>query len=245
VCTVTLVPTRDGCRLVCNRDELRSRPAAMPPRLIRVDGLDAMLPVDPVSGGTWIAANAAGLAIALLNVTSRAADATAQPGTKRRSRGEIIPRLIGLPDVRAVARAAARIDCRPYGPFRLLAADRHEACDLIREGRSLEARFVDDAGPLMRTSSSLGDALVQAPRQAAFARRLATSGGLVVAQDLFHAEYWPDRPHLSVLMRRRDARTVSRTTVELSGARVTLKYVAQGEAGAKDAHEFDNRVARS
>jgi hypothetical protein len=43
-------------------------------------------------------------------------------------------------------------------------------------------------------------------------------------QDRFHRHAWPDRPHLSVCMRRRAARTVSHTLVEVGRTRARLIY---------------------
>ena len=57
-----------GIRLACNRDELRTRPAALPPIIRTFGNRKAIMPVDPISNGTWIAVNDAGIAATLLNV---------------------------------------------------------------------------------------------------------------------------------------------------------------------------------
>jgi hypothetical protein len=62
VCTLTIVPLGGGrTRLAFNRDEQRTRPAALPPQTRRYGGRTAVLPVDPVSDGTWIALSDVGL----------------------------------------------------------------------------------------------------------------------------------------------------------------------------------------
>jgi len=68
VCTVTIVPQPDGFRLACNRDESRRRSPALPPVERRYADRRALLPIDPISDGTWIAVNDAGLVLTLLNV---------------------------------------------------------------------------------------------------------------------------------------------------------------------------------
>src|SRR5262249_13957501 len=72
MCTVSIValnePGNRRLRLACNRDELRSRPAALPPLVRNCDERQAIMPIDPVSDGTWIAVNDAGIAATLLNV---------------------------------------------------------------------------------------------------------------------------------------------------------------------------------
>jgi hypothetical protein len=69
---------------------------------------------------------------------------------------------------------------------------------------------------LMRTSSSLGDGLVEPPRRKLFNQMMRTSAAeRLRAQDRFHAHTWPRRPELGVLMSRPDARTVSRTVCDI------------------------------
>src|SRR5262249_44773985 len=73
MCTLTVLPLEgDRTRLAFNRDELRTRPEALPPQWTHHGSRSAVHPIDPVSNGTWIAANDAGLALALLNVTTSA-----------------------------------------------------------------------------------------------------------------------------------------------------------------------------
>src|SRR5688572_26484109 len=93
MCTVSVIalPGVDGgFRLACNRDELLTRPAALPPEVRMFRERRGAMPIDPTSGGTWIAVNDAGLAVALLNVNRRGP----QKFSDRTSRGRIIPSLL-------------------------------------------------------------------------------------------------------------------------------------------------------
>src|SRR5205085_949351 len=93
MCTLTVVPLPDGTvRLAFNRDERRTRPAGLPPVRRLFGPRQAVLPTDPASGGTWLAVNDAGLALAILNATPERPPATAGGN---RSRGAIIPALLG------------------------------------------------------------------------------------------------------------------------------------------------------
>jgi hypothetical protein len=90
VCTLTVIPQTSGSvRIAFNRDESRTRPAGLPPSLQRIGSRAAVMPTDPLSGGTWLAVNDAGLALAVLNVnpTDRARNAP----KPLRSRGAVIP----------------------------------------------------------------------------------------------------------------------------------------------------------
>ncbi len=104
MCTVTVIQRPGLLRLVSNRDERRTRPTALPPSLTHVGGLRVIAPTDPASQGTWIACSELGLALALLNVNPADADARVPP----RSRGTIIPALIGSRSLDEVAERARR-----------------------------------------------------------------------------------------------------------------------------------------
>jgi hypothetical protein len=125
MCTVSVLQLPGNViRVACNRDEQVTRAAALPPVVRRIGGVRAMMPVDPVSGGTWVGADEAGVVMALLNYNPRGAIAAAAAA---RSRGVIIPSLLGLGGAREVAGAAAALRPGLFGAFRLVVVDR-EAC---------------------------------------------------------------------------------------------------------------------
>ena len=212
MCTVSVIPLPGGgCRLVSSRDEERSRAHALPPRR-PAQHPAAVWPVDPVGGGTWIAAADYGLALTLLN--GNPTPPFDRSGLELTSRGVLIPELI---DRRSAAEAVAALgdrDLSPFAPFRLVAVDASGAVIDARWDRRELLATVHDRQLACFASSGLGDRLV--------ACRVPLFDELVVphptpaAQDLFHAHRWPDRPELSVLMSRPAARTVSVTAVELT-----------------------------
>lgn len=223
MCTVSTIRSSSLLRLVVNRDELRTRAIARPPARVELNGIPVLMPIDPDSGGSWVACNAAGLALALLNVN--ASGLLTIPG--RRSRGEIVPRLAACTTIEEAIAQAAALDAGAFAPFRLVGA----------QGAQL-FEFAPPAAPVRRstrmaqmfTSSGLGDDLVEAPRRELFERIVQDGHGDPRArQDLFHSHQWPDRPHTSVLMSRADAHTVSRTVMEIGRRTVMMSY-----AGAPD-----------
>ncbi|MFN0137616.1 MAG: NRDE family protein, partial [Phycisphaerae bacterium] len=149
MCTVTVVPiaARPGgshdtnsrvVRIACNRDELRTRPIALPPRMQSFGARRAILPIDPASGGTWIALSDVGVLLTVLNVNVNNGvrrDAI-RPG-ELRSRGTIIPELLALDSLEAIAAAAARLSPSRYPPFRLLIINQTRVGDLYSDGREL------------------------------------------------------------------------------------------------------------
>jgi uncharacterized protein with NRDE domain len=238
VCTVSALPEAllarrppqpDPCvlRVVANRDELDTREAAHPPVVWTSGTRRVVMPVDPESGGTWIAVNDAGVVFAVLNASAdgRTRNMSAPP----RSRGTIIPALADSDSAEAAFRRTLILPVTDLRPFRLLLIDRHEFIECRpREGR-LSHRRTPLLRAMMRTSSGLGDSLVQRPRRALFRAFFnGQADAAAAAQDAFHAHQWPGREAISVNMRRVGARTVSRATVEVWGHEIRLAYQATG-----------------
>jgi hypothetical protein len=180
--------------------------------------------VDPLGGGTWIGVNDAGLAVALLNRS-----AGEPPRTFPRSRGVLVPLLLDTSSIEAMLDVLLRTDVSVCRPFRLVVVHgRRLATVTAGGGRPFETRSLPATAPALFTSSSLGDALVDGPRLALFGRMVvdAPTSEWARRQSEFHRHRWPARPHVSVMMARDDAATVSRTTIEVTPGRRRLVYRA-------------------
>lgn len=225
MCTMTVVPLPDGrLRVGFSRDELRTRPAALPPRKWRVGARTALLPVDPPSGGTWLAVTDAGLVLALLNVTP---ERPAPRPAAARSRGEVIPALLGCDSPAAAVGAVERvIEYREFAPFRLVLVGSGVAADVRWDGsQAMVVNRLVGGMPLLFASSGLGDRAADAARRGPFEEAFAgPPAGWAAAQDRFHGEPLPGREHLGVNMTRADARTVSYSVVEVDDGGASLTY---------------------
>jgi hypothetical protein len=238
---------RPFLRLVFSRDELRSRRPAHPPEERVVEGRRILMPIDGDAGGTWIAVNDAGLVFGLLNLTATAprratcgaSSRDVDTSTPECTRGAIIPLLAGCPRLADVVRClggdrgdgGSSRTGRPafldrYRPFRVVAASRDAMVEAVWDRNSLRVRQQPLEGPRLRTSSSLGDALVTRPRAALFRQWFRSRPVDPRVQDAFHRHQWPGRTRVSVLMAREDACTASVTTIELHAERATMEYVA-------------------
>lgn len=224
MCTVTVVPSPDGSalRVLMNRDERRLRPVAHPPTLHQTDSGRAVWSMDPVSGGTWMAATDKGLTLAVVNIDGQ----RRSPGLL--SRGAIIPLFAGARALDDVLDEWARLDASSFAPFRLLAIARDAMVVCTARQRTPEVAPV--TGPRVFASSSLGDAQVEPLRGELLTRMLRMEADHWSAQTRFHRHAWPDRRHLSVMMTRVDACTVSQTEVIVTAHSVSLAYrpVADG-----------------
>lgn len=244
MCTLSIIAVegsgrgRRGLRVVVNRDEHRERSNAYPPRWHDLPdgggvGRRAIWPVDAHAGGTWIAAADHGLVLAVLNHYPRPpVDVVELTGL--RSRGFLIPDLISEPTAEAVAARVQDNELSSYAPFRMIAAQaardgRIRAAELRWDRTTLTVSW--HAGDAMCfASSGLGDHRA-APRLPLFAEMVAEPGATPDRQDEFHRHTWPDRPEVSVMMSRTEARTVSVTRLEVMPAgsatdrfRVSMAY---------------------
>lgn len=236
MCTLTIIAERNGggrvagARAVFNRDEQRARGRGLPPREVMLGRVRAVMPTDPKSGGSWIGINDRGLAACVLNGNPDVGGAHAERWAGRASRGVIVPRLLECATMEQALELAGEIEAREFPAFCAVCFDTERVCAIVSDGQELR---VDEPSVLtrayMRTSSGLGDALVEGPRRAIFEDLLGGDGADRDRQDRLHAHQWRGREHLSVLMSREDARTVSRTIVELTESRATMRYEALGD----------------
>ncbi len=219
MCTVTIIKMQgDGLRIVESRDESPLRAPAIPPELRVIDGVRVLLPLDAKAGGTWIAANDRGVVMTLLNFNQRPANETL-PG--RTSRGQVILGAASSDDIDGVMANTSGLDLGGMSPFRLVAAQGETILEGRWDGRDFEirqhtlTRGVDGApGTACFASSGLGDVLV-APRLELWKKWSIAREVTSALQDEYHRHQWPDRPEISVKMKRAEAETVSITTVEV------------------------------
>lgn len=179
----------------------------------------ALMPIDPQSGGTWIAVNDAGVVFVVLNSNS----GRARPAGDI-SRGTIIPAIVEAATVSDALVRAQTLQVQRYAPFRLLLFDRYQLVECWRLGDRIRHRRSFLGGAVMRTSSSLGDGVVSGPRRALFQRFFTDADDPCAAQDGFHQHRWIGREDISVNMLRPDACTVSHTVVEVGVDSISMSY---------------------
>lgn len=221
MCTVTIIRTSSGLRMACNRDEQRSRLAAMPPAVRRFGPVHAIMPIDRTSKGTWIAVNDAGIAACVLNVNN---GVERPPERTPLSRGSLIPAVMPCQTLGEAATRALAVDVNAYAPFHVLITNGTELVEVRFDGNALTQTVGKAlAEPLLFTSSGIGDGMVLGPRRNLFEKCLRHCD-LVQAQDAFHLHSWPEYPHLSVCMRRPDAMTVSHAIVHVGPSQIGMTY---------------------
>ena len=222
MCTLTFIPKPQGYLLGMSRDERLTREVALAPAAVNIATVHAVYPRES-SGGTWIGSNAAGVTFSLLNQ-----NAGPQSPVKERSRGEIIPALMGSSRFPEAMRRFQHLDLRGLLPFVLVGIFPAEQiisqCQwdgnelkLLRIGWDVRHWF----------SSGVSDEMARKVRGStcyeAWRRRDAGSAEWLRG---LHASHSPVRGSFSICVHRPDAATVSYTEVAFTGGDLTMRYHA-------------------
>ena len=223
MCTVTFWPGRGGYRLAMNRDEQRARPAGLPPARFTAGARRVLHPREP-GGGTWIAANDAGVGFALVNWYA----APARAPRPALSRGAVVLAVRGAVTPAETAARLAELDLGRVNPFRLVGVFADGA--VLREWRWDRGRLEEvphPAGSRQWISSGVDEPEAQRRRGAVFAERARVrgAGGRAWLRAL-HASHEPGRGPFSTCMHRADAVTVSCTEITVTPAAVRMAHAA-------------------
>jgi Transport and Golgi organisation 2 len=232
MCTLSFVPGEHGYLVAMNRDELRTRLPALLPRAFDLNGIEVIHPREP-AGGTWIACNAAGNLLALLNWHDVNAEV---PSPKPPTRGAVIPNLIAETDSMGVALRFKEIHLHGMLPFRLIGIFRPERS--VREWWWDGTRLTDVKFSWTRLhwfSSGLSDALAQVERRRTCEAAAQESDAWDEAWlAKVHRSHAPIPGPYSVCVHRADATTVSYTSVRCAGRCISMGYL-EGNPCRKDA----------
>ena len=139
------------------------------------------------------------------------------------SRGSIVPTLLACTSIAQALKAYDALEVTRYEPFRLVMVQRSIVA-VVPGDPALSAEVFPLVLPVMLTSSSLGDAVVEAPRRRLFERLVLAEDDWLRGQVRFHRHQWPRRPEISVHMAREDAATVSRTTIHVTSRAIDVAY---------------------
>ncbi|MEO8138672.1 MAG: NRDE family protein [Gemmatimonadota bacterium] len=215
MCTVSWLPDRLGYTLCFNRDERLTRAPALPPAVRDGGAVQYIAPLDGNFGGTWLASNAFGLSLGILN-RYRVPGYVAPPSP--RSRGLLPLQLIAHPTAAEAVAGLGTTDLGATQPFVLIAVEPGGPVRLAGwDGSTLEVTSHARAGLIM-TSSSVTEPEVAASRQALFGALHEIS---VQQLESLHRSHLPERGRCSVCMHREDAETQSFSEIRVTAHQVS------------------------
>lgn len=226
MCTVSWRIDADGYEVLFNRDELRTREVALPPRPQHTRSADAgrdvdfLAPIDPQGGGTWILVNSLGLTLCLTNGYRRPDD---EEKTDWRSRGLLVRDLAACSEEDEVAAGVAgQVERHAFRSFQLLAfrAGRSPHGWRWDGGRESTLGHFEPTPPL--SSSSFDPTGAETVRRQLFATLASqpTSAELLA----LHRAHDGGASALTPCMHRPEAHTVSLTRVVVDAATVSVAY---------------------
>lgn len=232
MCTVVWVPAEGGgYRLGHNRDESRGRGRAAAPTVRQAGGRSFLAPTDADAGGTWITVNDAGLTVCMLNAAHRAPE---RLPPEPESRGLLPLDLAGCATLTEIHDRIRTWDGRleRLRAFHLVAVARgRDGAESSAERHRWDGRqhVVDRlAPPGLFVSALLDQGGAERERGRSWRRFLDARHGTVDIDDLagWLANHEPERGMLSACVHRPDARTVSRTTVEVpASGPIVVRYL--------------------
>jgi hypothetical protein len=223
MCTISFVPNERGFYVAMNRDEKLTRSTALPPAIVDLAKRRAIFPREP-EGGTWIAANDAGVCLALINWHT----VDREPARSIVSRGQVVRALVAKSSAEEIETGLAALPLGRLRPFRLIAIIPSEKN--VTEWRWNRDRLSTRKRAWERHhwfSSGLDEpkAEVERGRVCDSAQRQRSVGNLSWLRRL-HRSHSPKRGPFSICMHRSDAATVSYTEVAVSERRATMRYKA-------------------
>ncbi|GAA3918814.1 NRDE family protein [Litoribacillus peritrichatus] len=225
MCTLSWLNNDDGYEIFFNRDEQRSRAKAIPPKLLNLQDVSVLMPVDPRGNGSWISVNEFGLSLCLLNFYQGH-----NPRQNLKSRGQLLKTLSHFEDTKSVVLHLTSMDLTCYAPFTLVAiTDKQEFS--VKNTAASHQTFQWDGQHLqlvnlkraMITSSSVMFDTV-APFRIDNFDALSSSAS---AEDhsRFHQGHTTKEGYKSVCMHREDAKTVSFSRIHVSDKEIKFSYL--------------------
>ncbi|MDA9557346.1 NRDE family protein [Vibrio sp.] len=226
MCSLTWMLTPQGYEIFFNRDEQRTREAALSPQSFKVHHTQVMMPIDPVGQGSWIATNEFGLSVCLLNLYQGDI-----PKGILISRGQLVRALSASRNVQQVFEALNQLSLNQYAPFTLVIFDseltRHKGHVFAMEwdGHYLNSRVLEE--PVFSSGVDFDNVMVY--REQSYLALIGRDQNVEPQREKhyqYHAHHHEDLAHLSPCMHRSDAKTVSFTHIEVKNKVPIMKYFA-------------------
>lgn len=222
MCTISWLVSKDGYKVFFNRDEQRTRAKALPPKIIQENGVNTIMPIDPVGQGTWCVVNEYGVTFALLNYYQGR-----WPKGYLRSRGQIVRQCASFKKVSEAKEYVKRLEHQKFPPFSLLC--------FCPKKLSTQISMLRWSGKTLEESEQLSPLISSAVNyDEVFASRLNIYNEFVgrktdherTADDhiALHSSHLPEKSSMSICMHRDEAQTVSFSQVDVTNTEVEFHY---------------------
>lgn len=218
MCTISWMFEPHGYHVFFNRDEQNTRTKAQPPSILELQGVRALMPVDPDGEGSWLSTNEHGVTLALLNFYQGRL-----PKGRLKSRGQLVKTLAGAGSRPKIQLELNAINLQKFAPFSLLV---FESCAgpqgvlLLRwTGKQLLSAY--QRSPLISSAKLYEDVLDA--RLATYRQAIGENANVEDFYQL-HRSHEPSASAKSVCMHRDDANTVSFSHVQVMERETCFHY---------------------
>lgn len=221
MCTLSIFRTKDGYNVFMNRDERLERTDETPPQMIDpASGIYG--PLDPPSGGTWIAHNQNGFWGCILNGYFEDPD---QPQAPKESRGKILLEILASKDP---IKMAKEMDAKRFPSFRLVVGSPLKHHLYVWNGKTYQEQDFhvnyDDQAYFL-TSSSWQQERVIDVRKELFEDWIKDQSYQALEVPSLHLCILPD-PESAICMKRSYSRTKSITSLHIKPNNIAMDYKA-------------------
>lgn len=221
MCTATWIISKNGYELFFNRDELKTRLIAAPPKMAAVNRIQYISPADADAGGTWIAVNEFGFAACLLNYYAQIMGGAGL--NHMLSRGHIIHLALSSRTADQALERLRQEDLDRYRPFSLLLFT-PGAWPVRLRWKGSGAREIEETPSMPQSSSSFQTDRVVSARKQLYLQRYKASDSSTLLR--YHRSHEPEKGPFSVCMHREDAETHSFSHISVNPRRVGFSYTA-------------------
>lgn len=220
MCTVTYVPTKEGCIITSNRDEKITRERAFSPQEYTIEGKRIIFPKDPKAGGTWIAHNETKIVV-LLN----GAQEKHQPKPSyRKSRGLIVLELISAENTLDFWK---KIDLKDIEPFTIILFENQKLVQLQWNEFEKSEKIYDENQYHIWSSSTLYSKEIRAQREDWFLNFMKTTSNPTAKEILdFHQFTESENSDYGLQINRNDVlKTISITQCLVTQNKIEMMYI--------------------
>lgn len=220
MCTVTYIPTNQGCIITSNRDEKINREKALPPNEYNIGGKKIVFPKDPKAGGTWIAHSESKI-IVLLN---GAKENHIKKENYRKSRGLIVLELITSDNT---LKFWQTVDLSNIEPFTIILFENKKLIQLQWNEVIKNEDYLNEKEKYIWSSSTLYSEEVREQRKIWFSNFI-NSVSCPSSDEILHFHQFTksDNKEFGLQINRNDIlKTVSITQCEISNNKIEMHYV--------------------
>lgn len=220
MCTVTYIPTKEGCIITSNRDEKITRERAISPQEYWMEGKKIIFPKDPKAGGTWVAHSETKIVV-LLN---GAQEKHVPKSNYRKSRGLVVLELTSAENSLEYWKTS---DLTDIEPFTIVLFESNKLVQLQWNGVEKTEEVIDEKQFYIWSSSTLYSKETREQRKTWFYNFMQNKSNPTAEEILdFHQFTESENKEFGLQINRNDVlKTISITQCKVTNDKIEMVYL--------------------